>query len=397
MKTIAYIAPEIPALSATFIYNELHAMERLGHAVIPISIHRPHSPAAGQEQLSEHTFYLYEKGLLTAVKASLRQLLNTPRRYLSALKIAMADATHLGPRTHSGRGIPYRFLMAGLAARELASADHIHAHFAHVPGDIAMYAALISGIPFSFTAHANDVFDHAWLLRQKSARALFTVAISKFNRDFLVQQGARADGIKVIHCGVEPDDYPPPRPANHQAPHKIHSLGRLVEKKGFVDLLEAVRILARQKIDITLVIGGDGPQLAELQDKARGLDVKFRGPLKHSQVTGWLREADLFVLACRKDSHGDMDGIPVVLMEAMLCGVTVVSTYISGVPELIEDGVSGYLAEPHNPRSLAEAIRRALDDGHTITAARQKIIANFNLRNNARLLSQTIQGGGHDR
>jgi glycosyltransferase involved in cell wall biosynthesis len=173
----------------------------------------------------------------------------------------------------------------------------------------------------------------------------------------------------------------------------------MVEKKGFDDLIRACGLLSERKIAFNLEIAGDGPLQSDLQKLAGDGDlakrVNFIGPLAHDRVPGWLQGLDLFVLACKKDRNGDMDGIPVVLMEAMLAGVPVISCRISGIPELIEDGKSGLLAEPANPGDLAEAIARLLSDdtlAHNFRKnAVDKIQAEFKLSNNVAALNNLFR------
>jgi glycosyltransferase involved in cell wall biosynthesis len=173
----------------------------------------------------------------------------------------------------------------------------------------------------------------------------------------------------------------------------------MVEKKGFDDLIRACGILDERDIPFHLEIGGDGPMLTELQtlagDENLAERVSFIGPLAHDQVPKWLQRLDLFVLACKKDRNGDMDGIPVVLMEAMLSGVPVISTRISGIPELVEDGQSGLLAEPANPDQLAGAIARLLSDQNLCRDLRKHAIAQvqteFDLATNVARLNELFK------
>ena len=262
-----------------------------------------------------------------------------------------------------------------------------------------MYAAGLSAIPFSFTAHANDIFERGWLLEQKVRRAKFAVTISEHNRQFLIEKGCPENKIHVVRCGVDPGAFA----AGHaRPPHpipKIGTLGRMVEKKGIDDLIRACQILKDQNRAFHLEIAGDGPMQSELQalvsDGDLAEQVHFKGPLAHEQVPEWLQGLDMFVLACKKDRYGDMDGIPVVLMEAMLAGVPVISCRISGIPELIEDGKSGLLAEPENPVDLADAIARLLSDDNLQndfrTNAMAKVQAEFELSKNVAVLDKLFR------
>jgi len=337
---IAYLAPEIPALSATFVYNEILDLEKSGYKVVPLSVHLPHSPAEGDAlgDLGSRTEYLYRTPKSKVLRDSLYLLARRPIRYLRVLASAVGDAGRAGLFNRVGLGLLYRFVVAARAARILLDENctHLHVHFAHIPTDIAMYAAGMAAIPFSFTAHANDLFERGWLLEQKVRRAKFAVTISEHNRQFLLEKGCPGNKIHVVRCGVDPGAFAagkgrPPHPIP-----KIGTLGRMVEKKGIDDLIRACQILKDQNRAFHLEIAGDGPMQSDLQALVNDGDlaeqVHFTGPLAHQQVPRWLQSLDMFVLACKKDRNGDMDGIPVVLMEAMLAGVPVISTRISGIP-----------------------------------------------------------------
>jgi glycosyltransferase involved in cell wall biosynthesis len=400
---IAYLAPEIPALSATFVYNEILGLEKSGYRVVPLSVHLPHSPAEGEAlgDLGSRTKYLYRTPKSKVLRDNLYLLARRPVRYLRVLASAVGDALRVGLLNRVGVGLLYRFMVAARAARILLdeNCEHLHVHFAHIPTDIAMYAAGMSALPFSFTAHANDLFERGWLLEQKVLRAEFTVTISEHNRRFLIEKGCPGNKIHVVRCGVDPGAF---AAGNTRPPHpipKIGTLGRMVEKKGIDDLIRACQILKDRNIAFNLEIAGDGPMQSELQalvsDGDLAEQVHFKGPLAHEQVPEWLQGLDMFVLACKKDRYGDMDGIPVVLMEAMLAGVPVISCRISGIPELIEDGKSGLLAEPGNPVDLADAIARLLSDDNLQndfrTNAMATVQAEFELSKNVAVLDKLFR------
>jgi len=400
---IAYLAPEIPALSATFVYNEILRLEKSGCQIVPLSVHQPHSPAreGALANLESRTEYLYRTSRGTMLRDNLYLLVRHPIRYLRVLASAVGDAWRAGLLNRIGLGLIYRFIVAARVARILQQqgCEHLHVHFAHIPTDIAMYAAGMAAIPFSFTAHANDLFERGWLLAQKVQRAKFAVTISEYNRQFLIGQGGSEHKIHVVRCGVDPGAFADDRGRAASPIPKIGTLGRMVEKKGFDDLIRACGLLSERKIAFNLEIAGDGPLQSDLQKLAGDGDlakrVNFIGPLAHDRVPGWLQGLDLFVLACKKDRNGDMDGIPVVLMEAMLAGVPVISCRISGIPELIEDGKSGLLAEPANPGDLAEAIARLLSDdtlAHNFRKnAVDKIQAEFKLSDNVAALNNLFR------
>jgi glycosyltransferase involved in cell wall biosynthesis len=254
--------------------------------------------------------------------------------------------------------------LAKVLRRENVS--HLHVHFADVPAQIAMYASAMSGVPFTVMAHANDIFEGGQLLKEKAARAIKMLTISEFNRAYLKQQGVPADKLEVVRCGVSFDS-PKVSPSFDQRTHyRIGTLGRFIEKKGLDVLINALGALVQEpSYSVELTIGGDGPLRDELIELVTTIGISdmvhFEGNLAHHRVSEWMRSLDVFVLACKQDSNGDMDGIPVALMEAMSQYVPVVTTRLSGIPELVIHEQTGLLALPDNPDDLMLQIKRLLD------------------------------------
>lgn len=401
---LAYLAPEIPALSATFVYNEIFQLEQLGYSVVPFSVHRPGVPVSDKKltDLEASVFNLYAQKKRVVLKENVLFLLKHPLRYLSTLKMLLSDMFKVGVLSRTAMGLAFRFFYSVVLAKQLLKngVQHIHVHFAHVPADIAMYAASLSGISFSVTAHANDLFERAWLLAEKVDRAKFFATISEFNREFLRQQGCNADQVVIVRCGVDVEHFHGQKKATPSDLPKIGFIGRLVEKKGADDLLHAASELKKQGMNFKLIIAGSGPQEGYLAGLARetGLSddcVSFAGAIAHSAVPEFLSELDMLVLPCKKDSAGDMDGIPVVLMEAMLSGISVISTRLSGIPELVVDRETGLLVEPGNKIQLANAIRTLIED-KTLSKqlninAISKVKKEFNLKDNAGQLKKLFE------
>lgn len=377
MKTVAYLAPELPALSATFVYNEILSLEEHNYRVVPFSVHS--TSAAIKEdrvqQLEERTIYIYKEGLKSFIIANIRICFFTPGKYFHALATAVKDSVRLGIWNRKGLGQCFRFLAACRLAELLRKTDceHLHVHFAHVPTDIAMYAAIMADIPYSFTAHANDLFERGWLIADKIARSKFVATISEFNRRYMISQGGNCNKIYVIRCGIDSNRFVATPFVPCTTPYRVGTLGRLVEKKGFDTALKAIAILRKQDISLQLEIAGSGPLEDDLRQLASQLGladvVDFSGVKENSDVPAWLQALDLFVLPCRQDKNGDMDGIPVVLMEAMLSGVPVISSRISGIPELISHGKDGLLVNPESAHELSEAMKLLLMDN----ALRKKV------------------------
>jgi glycosyltransferase involved in cell wall biosynthesis len=383
MKIVAYLAPELPALSATFVYNEILALQEHNYRVVPFSVHSTSATVDDERvhHLAQQTICIYNEGLKCFIAANIRACFFTPGRYFRTLATAMQDVVRLGVLNRKGLGQCYRFL-AGCRLAELLrqmQCEHLHVHFAHVPTDIAMYAATLADIPFSFTGHANDLFERGWLIAEKIKRSKFVATISEFNREYMISHGGNGGKIHVIRCGIDSRRFVAPPFIPCVAPYRVGTLGRMVDKKGFDIALQALAILRGQDdIALQMEIAGSGPLEDDLRQLVNqlGLEdiVDFSGAKSNSEVPAWMQTLDLFVLPCRRDKNGDMDGIPVVLMEAMQSGVPVISTRISGIPELICHEQEGLLVEPEAPLELAEAMKLLLEDNALRKKVRDKAI-----------------------
>lgn len=403
---IAYLAPELPALSATFVYNEILELEKKGTVVVPFSVHRPSGQIAepSVQNLKQRVTYLYERSIFNVLKSHFRLLKRFPKRYISVVWTLFQDMFTLliNGQARTAIGLGYRFLYAVPMADELLKhhCNHIHVHFAHIPTDIAMYAAGLSGIGFSVTSHANDLFERGWLLSEKVSRSCFFGTISEFNKHFLIQNGADGNKIEVTRCGVDASQFSTRQDHVVSEPVKVGLVGRLVEKKGVDILLKALAVLRQQGRNIRVLIAGSGPLSSDLKKQAfdLGLDeqaVVFLGSIPHKEVANFIENLDIFVLPCKQDSQGDMDGIPVVLMEAMLSGVPVISTRLSGIPELVINGETGLLVEPSDSDGLVSAINQMIDDTELresmLVSSVEKVRSTFSLAENVDKLSQLFQ------
>ena len=403
-KVIAYLAPEVPALSATFVYQEILQLEKMGLKINSVSIHRPINKALSPEleKLEKRTFYLYEQSFLKVVFTNLLLLVSSPIKYTSTLLTVFSDINNVGVFSHVGKGLIFRFIIAAGFVRYLKenNIEHIHANFAHIPTDIAMYAAALHGISFSFNSHANDLFERGWLLKEKVSRSKFATTISEFNKQFLIEKGAEEEKIKVIHCGVYTDSFSNSGTKELSNPPLLGSLGRIVEKKGFDVLIRACEILKRKNISFKLQIAGGGPLKPEFESLVNTLNltgsIDFIDSIPHKDVPDWIKNLDVFVLSCKKDKNDDMDGIPVVLMESMLSSVPVITTRISGIPELVENEETGLLCDPNDAESLAEKIQTLLSNyelRRTLCKnAISKVQSEFELDKNVQLLAKKLVG-----
>jgi glycosyltransferase involved in cell wall biosynthesis len=258
----------------------------------------------------------------------------------------------------------------GLADRLLATPGvrHLHAHFAHGATTVTWLAAMITGLSFSFTAHAKDIYcaslNPAGLLRRKLTAARFVVTCTEANRAYL-QQLAPGAAVHRVYHGVNADfaGLLAEAPARPPANGRLHVLGvgRLVPKKGFDIFVEACGILQDRGLAFeAAIVGEDGEHGEEVRRliRARGLErrIALVGPLSQAELFEEYRRASVFCLTCRVVDNGDRDGIPNVLVEAMAGGLPVVTTGISGIPELVSDGINGVLVQPEDPHAVADAI-----------------------------------------
>lgn len=365
MRPIAYLTLEYGALTSTFVYREVQALRERGMPVVTASVHRPRDQVISGEARSEldATFFLYARPKTARAAAVARMARRRPAAFRRTLRVAARDAA--AARTSEPGDRPkmlWHFAHACSLAEWLEERDvaHVHAHFAHVATSIAMYAASLLDISFSFTGHANDLFVRGAALREKVERSAFTVCISEHNRRFLEGLGCSRDRMTIVRCGIDPAQYAfrplPPRGREF----RVLSVGRLVEKKGMVHLLDAVDRLKRRGVPVRFTVVGGGPLGESLEQRARAREldahIELLGSQPQERVRELLREHDVFALGCVVAADGDVDGIPVSLMEAMAMGIPVVSTRVSGIPELVEHERTGLLATPADPEDLADKL-----------------------------------------
>jgi glycosyltransferase involved in cell wall biosynthesis len=281
---------------------------------------------------------------------------------------------------------------------ERRGVERIHAHYATHPALAAWVASRLTGLPYSFTAHAHDIYVERPMLAEKLAEADFVVAISDYNRRLLEDLYGENARIRVIHCGIEPRFFAPrEQPPVHEAP-RILCVASLEEYKGHPHLLHACALLRDRGLAFRLLLVGEGEDRPALErlvtELGLGDSVELLGAQPRERVAELLADADAFVLPSVVTASGKKEGIPVVLMEALAMEVPVVATRISGIPELVEDGHTGLLVPERDPDALAGALERVLGDpdGARRMAAvgREKVLAEFDLRRNTAQLRDLL-------
>lgn len=370
--SIGVVLKGYPRLSETFITQELIELERRGFRLALFSLRQPtdrHTHPL-HDQVRAHVTYLPEY-LHEGPKRVFRGWWRARR--LPGYGKARA-AWLLDLRRDLTRNRIRRFGQAMVLAAELPDdVVHLHAHFMHTPASVARYAAMLRDIPWSCSAHAKDIWTiPEWEKREKLAHCTFTATCTAINANHLRTLADTAARVDLVYHGIDTTRFPPPIPSDSDrngsradAAVELLCVGRAVDKKGLDDLLHALALLPRT-LHWRFVHIGDGPLLADLDKLAQTLGVhrriEWRGAQAHADVLAAYRSADLFVLPCRISPDGDRDGLPNVLLEAQSQRLVCVSTSVSGIPELIIDGVTGLLVSPRDPQALADAIARLIVD-----------------------------------
>ena len=370
-RPVAVVVKGYPRLSETFIAQEILALERRGIDLVIVSLRRPTDrfthPIHAEISSPVHYLpeYLHEApGRVLRAWTTARRLPGYPRARSMWLADLARDRTRNRVR---------RFGQALVLAAELGGVESIHAHFLHTPASVARYASAMLGVGWSFSAHAKDVWTTPeWEKREKLADARFGVTCTRANLAHLAALAPSPEAVDLVYHGLDRGRFPArvaerrPRDGSDPAdPVRLLSVGRLVEKKGFDDLLSALATLP-PACSWTLDVVGGGALETRLRKQAAALGigerVRWRGSLPHDRVVGHFAGADLFVLASRISADGDRDGLPNVLMEAQLLGAACVATRVSGTPELIEHEVNGLLVAPRDHGAMAAALERAIVD-----------------------------------
>jgi glycosyltransferase involved in cell wall biosynthesis len=362
---VAIVVKGYPRLSETFIAQEIRGLQDRGQDQLIVSLRRPTDPAVHPVHRQIRAPVLYLPEYLHDDPARVWRGWRRARRqpgYAAARAAFLADLGR--DRT---RNRVRRFGQACVLAAELPDAvGWLHVHYLHTPCSVTRYAALMRGLGWSFSAHAKDIWTTpAWELREKLAAAAWGVTCTAVNAAFLARLAGDPDKVALVYHGLDPGRFPEPQPRparrgdDPAGPLRLLSVGRAVEKKGFETLLDALARLPAGLHWRWEHIGG-GERLGALKARAAGLGladrIDWRGPQAQDAVIAAYREADLFVLPCTVARDGDRDGLPNVLMEAQATGLCCVSTPVSAIPELIEDGVTGRLVPPGDPDALAAAI-----------------------------------------
>jgi glycosyltransferase involved in cell wall biosynthesis len=382
---IAYVVKRYPRYSETFIVSEILAHEAAGWDVEIFSLCPPvdthFQDALAQVRAPVH--YLPSEGSKVAnfwtglVKAG--QNLPDFWRHLESAQ------------TEEARDVFQGIALAGEARQR--GVGHLHAHFASVATTVTRLAARFAGLPYSFTAHAKDIF-HASVepedLRRKLEDASAVVTVSDYNLQFLRRNfGPSATKVQRVYNGLDLERFQFEK--RFECAPLVLGVGRLVEKKGFSDLMAACGILRQRDVAFRCQIIGGGELEASLRGQIEALDLSERvqllGPRPQTEVIECLQRAAVLAAPCVVGADGNRDGMPTVLLEAMALGTPCVSTDVTGIPEVLRPEQTGLMVGQHDPDALAAAIQRLLADGNLrvqlALQARRLVEREFDIRKNA--------------
>lgn len=386
---IAYVLGNFPSLSTTFITQEILELERQGLQLHLFTLTEPSESEKVKEapNVKAPIMCLARLSWLSLMLAVARCWFAHPLRFLYAITVFLAR--------YRQKTVLRHLVYASYLAKQLKQTGivHLHAHFATSPTSVAQAASLLTGVPYSFMAHAFDIYlSPEAELRFKMGKATFVATCSHFTRTYLATlvDESVAKRIHCIYVGLDLKNLPAGTLAEPVQPPLILTVARLIEKKGLSYLLRACKILKDQHYDFTCRIVGDGPMHQILEQEINELEltekVEMWGAETNEGVLKMYQQATIMTLPCVISQDGDRDGLPRVLAEALYMGVPVVSTPVSGIPELITSEITGLLVPQRDSDALAAALARLLDDptlrDRLASAGQQAVIQQFDLARN---------------
>ncbi len=401
-KKLVYLIGTYPLLTTTFIDREITLLRQWGIDLQIISIRRPPAeiPLSGHQiALGRDVLYLLPVNVLKLLSSQVFYAVARPRAFFGTLFYLLTRphpgwTSRLKSLLHFGEGVYAAYLLRRQQFHE------IHAHFADRAGTVALVISRLTGKPYSLSLHAaEDIFVHPTLLNEKIMGARQAVTCTLYNKAHLETLLGQNLAHKITHAphGLDLTLYRPGSRILNGKP-LILAVGQLAERKGFAHLVEACFLLKRDGYDFRCEIVGEGPQRGTLEGMLARLGLEDRvalcGALPHEAVVEKYREAALFVLPCIQSADGNLDGIPNVLLEAMAMQLPVISTRVSAIPELVEDGVNGLLVEPGDAAGLARAAATLLESpqqaGRLGRRGRESVLAGYNLEANVRHFAATL-------
>jgi glycosyltransferase involved in cell wall biosynthesis len=396
-----------PKITETFILYEMIEHESQGIAIELYPLLRERQPVSHPEvEKFIHRAHFLPFISWPILRANFHYMMRRPRAYFRMLAEVLGGTFGSANFLFGALGVLPKSVRFAYEM-ERSGVNHVHAHFATHPAVAALIIHRLAGIPYSFTAHGSDVHVERRMLEQKIRAAAFVVSISSYNKNLMIEEchSPVRDKIHVIHCGVDPDFFSPREKRLESRPVQILCVASFEAVKGHEYLVSACRLLKKQGVYFKCHFVGDGPirDQVEAQIREAGLNdrIIIHGPLPRTEVIKLLEACDIFALPSVLTKNGKREGIPVVIMEAMACGVPVVSSQLSGIPELVDHDVSGILVTPRDIQGLANALQRlSADEGlreRMGVAGREKVLREFNLRSNAAQLGKLFWEAGAGR
>jgi glycosyltransferase involved in cell wall biosynthesis len=368
-KRIAYFTGTYPSLTETFVQREIGYLTNYDVDVTVFAIRRPNDlpEASIRAERSKDTIYARPDRILNGIALQFLYLLSRPVRYLKIIKLILSQAKyHPLPVVATFFSHLFSAVIFSNYLRK-KRIPHIHAHFA-TASTMALFCHYLDDISFSFTAHASgDIYANPIMLNEKMTAAATVISDSEYNLTYLnlVTDYQFENKIHIVYNGVEvPDNFT--YKSVQDKTTKMISVGGLKYFKGFPTLIHALSLLRNKGYAFHCSIIGDGPQrkVLEMLISRENLSehITLHGNMEHAQTLQAISETDIFILASEIYLSGFRDGMPTVLTETMALGVPVISTYVSCIPDLVENGKSGILIPEKNPDLLAQTIARLIDD-----------------------------------
>jgi colanic acid/amylovoran biosynthesis glycosyltransferase len=376
MKHVAYIAfvtNYFPSLSETFIYNEVAKLRERGIQIRTFSVRKPESDSISMESrhLYDSTTYLLPANVMEVTRAHIGEFLRSPSNYLNCLRFLLSRRygrpmrDRLKTLFHFAEGVYLTRLL-----RRDAGAIHIHAHYASHPSTISFVASRLTGIQFSFTAHADDIVLEGLMLREKVRESKFVITCSGYGKRMLLRtaDGNATEKVFTVYHGIDSRKFAGARAECRNSQFTFLHVGRLSPEKAQDRIVEACALLRERGFDFVCLIVGEGPLREGIARLIRtlkvGENVKLIGRVFQEEMAGYYLRADAFVLSSIREN------LPNVLLESLAAGTPVVAPRIGGIEELVQDGVNGLLVEPGDAAALSAAMQRMMvDDGNRVRMA----------------------------
>ncbi len=390
---IAYITSDFPVVSHTFISREIKELQKLGVDIACFAIHTPpdHEIAKEDDNFRGKVFYIFPLDKWRFIRVHLKTFFQSPLKYLywfwyliSRPNTQMRDRVRCA--FHFLEGI---YLTDEMKKQQI---DHIHSHFLQGNTNVAMIVSKFLNITYSVSVHNSTLPMDKILQKEKVEHAKFLISISEYNKKKLLETDPNSEKkVFVVHCGLDPDRFSP----NSNLPEifTFLAVGRLTWEKSYPDLIEACRILKEKNLIFQCIIIGNGDERQNLEQLIKQYEleteVKLAGLVLQEKIQAYYEQAHLFVLS------SIIEGIPVVLMEAMSKGLPVVATNITGIPELVVHEKTGFLVPPNQPQAFANAIEYFMQHPELRTTmgleGRKKVEQSFHIVKNARQLKDIFE------